>query len=79
MQGVVANDFEVGQAGKDLRASMFDNGNLTMLHGTKAVDGSTVLNTQTLLTQADTKGGNKVLVGDFPDVTDNTDICGNVW
>jgi hypothetical protein len=79
VERVVANDFEVRQTSEDLRASVFDNGNLTMLYSTEAVDGSLMLNTQTLLTQADTKGGNHVLIGHFPDITDNTDIGGNIW
>lgn len=79
VERVVADDLDIGQTREDFGAGVLDNGNLTVLHGTETVNGGAVLDTQTLLAQADTKDGNKVLIGDLPKVTDNTNISGDIW
>jgi len=49
VERVVTDDLDIRKSGKNFLAVMMDNGDLTMLHSLQAVDSTTVLNTQTLL------------------------------
>jgi hypothetical protein len=66
MKRVVTDDLDIGKTSEDLLAVMVNDRDLTVLHGLETVDGGTMLDTQTLLSQADTENRDHVLLGDFP-------------
>lgn len=58
---------------------MLDPIDLTMLDDIEAIDPSAEFYGKTLETKTDAEDGSEKIVGDVPDVFDDTDIPGDVW
>ena len=58
---------------------MLDAVDLTMLNDIEAIDPAAEFYSKTLEAETDAEDGSEKIVGDVPDVFDNTDVPGYVW